>query len=456
MNKRMDMKKNNAAQSRKRWSAAIIGIILLLAVGAGLYTLVSQPDTEAITQELKQTSFSERGYGGGVIAEIEVEEKETTPEGTVEDLTEEEPEKAPEEEPKEEPKEEEPAEEKPAEEEPAEEEESLVEAPEQDLSSMIANAKTNVYTIYTDLEQGSGFLFNEKGDILTNAHVVKDAAYITVKNSNGQEFNGRVIGISDTTDIALVRVEEIAGKQPMTIEMSKAAVGTPVFALGSPENISNTSTEGEITATDGSFVNDYQYNNLYEMTANIKPGSSGGPLISAQTGNVLGINSIVLTDQPEIGYAIPIYTVIDQLKEWVANPIQTKEEDVVLQDVEDAYFDEELLRAFISDFYELVPYSLNDDELGYYLFFLLPGSQAETAGTEMVESMKAENREFEAAERTITSVEIHENEAIIKADASFTYHNKESDELEAIEHSAVFTVVIDEYGDYQISEIAIQ
>src|SRR5690606_27750550 len=107
-------------------------------------------------------------------------------------------------------------------------------------------------------------------------------------------FNGRIIGISDTADIALVRVEDMAGKQPLPIELEKASVGTKVFAIGSPENISNTSTEGEITATDKSFVDGYHYDDLYEMTANIKRGSSGGPLISADTGNVLGINSIIL------------------------------------------------------------------------------------------------------------------------------------------------------------------
>ncbi|MBO1912906.1 trypsin-like peptidase domain-containing protein, partial [Microvirga sp. 3-52] len=104
-------------------------------------------------------------------------------------------------------------------------------APETDLSSTIANAKSFVYTIDSDLQQGSGFLFNEKGDIVTNAHVAKDAAYITVTNSNGQQFNGHVIGISDKTDIALIRVLDLAGKQPMEMELSRVPVGTKVFAL---------------------------------------------------------------------------------------------------------------------------------------------------------------------------------------------------------------------------------
>ena len=121
---------------------------------------------------------------------------------------------------------------------------------EQSRASMIANAKTHVYTLYTDLEQGSGFLINTEGDILTNAHVVLDASYITVKNSDGQEFNGNIIGMSETQDLAIVRVDELAGKEPLEIEMEPVDIGTPVVAIGSPNDQSNTATTGEITATE--------------------------------------------------------------------------------------------------------------------------------------------------------------------------------------------------------------
>lgn len=89
---------------------------------------------------------------------------------------------------------------------------SPVDTAAQEKAVMTANAKTHVYTIYTDFEQGSGFLFNNKGDILTNAHVVRDATFISLVNSDGQEFAGKVIGMSLDEDLALVRVEELAGK----------------------------------------------------------------------------------------------------------------------------------------------------------------------------------------------------------------------------------------------------
>ncbi|QUW21232.1 trypsin-like peptidase domain-containing protein [Sporosarcina sp. Marseille-Q4063] len=325
-------------------------------------------------------------------------------------------------------------------------------APKTDLSSTIANAKSYVYTIDSDLQQGSGFLFNEKGDIVTNAHVAKDAAYITVTNSNGQQFNGRIIGISDKTDIALIRVLELAGKKPMEMELSKVSVGTKVFALGSPENIANTSTEGKITGFGKSFFDDYDYKNLYEMDATIKQGSSGGPLIDANTDRIIGINSLILENNPSIGYAIPIYTVISQLKQWAssAKDVIDDREDI---EIEGARLDDELLRSFISSYYELIPYSLNDKKLEYYWTYLLPGSQAVKEGVKQVEELYGEHKVYEEVKSTITSVEIGESEAIVKANATFTYHDQESDEVKTIDYAATFTVVIDEYGDYAIKNI---
>ncbi|WP_282020306.1 S1C family serine protease [Planomicrobium okeanokoites] len=455
MNRRMDNRNNNTTM-KKNWLITLVTILFLAAVGAGVYLMIAGPEEQQATESLEKTSFSEREYqgGGGVSVAIdkEEEEPETIEPGTVTDQTEQDEETAEVEEEAPDTEESSDAIKNETVEEVEQPDDSMVVVPEPDLSSMIANAKSYVYTLYTDLDQGSGFLFNNKGDILTNAHVVKDSQYVTVKNSNGQEFNGQVIGFSRTADIALIRVPEIAGKAPMEMEMSPVSAGTKVFALGSPENINNTSTEGEITATGMDFFDGYKYDDLYEMTAKIKQGSSGGPLISAETGKILGINSIVLTDNPDIGYSIPIYTVNDQLQEWAANPLPA-DSDAWQPEVPDVSFEEEALRGFISDFYELVPYSLNDDEVTFYQFFLLPGSQGEMAGTEMVEGLKGEQRVFQAVEPIITDVEIGEKEAYITANATFTFHDQEDDKLVSISHAVIYTIVIDRFGDYQISAI---
>lgn len=335
---------------------------------------------------------------------------------------------------------------------PAKEEIKLVEE-KQSLVSMIANAKTHVYTLYTDLEQGSGFLINNQGDILTNAHVVLDASYITVKNSDGQEFNGNIIGMSETQDLAIVRVNELAGKEPLEIEMEAVDVGTPVVAIGSPNDQSNTATTGEITETELDFSDQFEYTNLYEMNAEIAQGSSGGPLIASDTGKILGINSIIIEENPESGYAIPIYTVWDQLTEWINNPIITEEQEVILQDVKDAYFDEDFLAGFISAYYELLPYALNDIESNYYLSYIYPGSDAEQQATGLIEEYTDSDRVYDTVKPTITTMEFDENSAIVEAEADFLYHDKASNESSTISHKGIYTVVIDEYGDYQIEEI---
>ncbi|MDW0114023.1 S1C family serine protease [Sporosarcina saromensis] len=337
-----------------------------------------------------------------------------------------------------------------------EDEESEIELPKRDLTMMIANAKSIVYTIYTDREQGSGFLFNELGDVVTNAHVVKDATLIRLKNSSGKEFNGRLIGISDSTDVALIRVEELKGKQPMEIETKKADIGTEIFALGSPEDIANTSTTGYITKIGISFFEEYNYTDLYEMNARIRRGSSGGPLISAETEKILGINSIVLNSDPSIGYAISMTSVLDLLQKWSADPLQQENwEEEIEEEIEEAHLDESLIKSFIVDYYELIPYTLNDSKLTYYTNYILPDSQAMKVGAELVQKLTMENRVYDSVKTTPKHVEVDEKaeKAVIEAVTEFTYHEKNAEEPKVVTYHAVYTIIIDQFGDYQITNI---
>ena len=127
------------------------------------------------------------------------------------------------------------------------------------------------------------------------------------------------------------------------------------------------------------------------MDATIKQGSSGGPLIDADTDRIIGINSLILETNPGIGYAIPMYTVIDQLNNWASNAknVADEPEDIA---IEGAYLDDELLRGFINSYYELIPYSLNDKKLEYYWTYLLPGSQAVKEGVRQVEELYSETK----------------------------------------------------------------
>lgn len=435
------VQRSSAAKTKKRLLISVLFLMLLGAVAVGSYFLVAQPgSTASSTAGSQQEAFVGKSYSGFQANPVEKPVEPAPPEGTVEDHREEEPA-------------EEPAEEIIVEEEPVViTPEEPVEAPEKDLSLMIANAKTHVYTLYTDLEQGSGFLFNEQGDVLTNAHVVKDASYVTLKNSDGQEFNGHVIGISETEDVALVRVKELAGKTPMPMASKDPEVGTNVVAIGSPQDQANTATEGEVTATGASFSDAYEYTNMIESTAILKKGSSGGPLIDTENEQVLGINSIILEDSPETGYALPIYKVLDEVNAWVANPIEYDDE-VVLPDVKDAYFDKELLGTFIQSYYELIPYSLNEPELTYYQSYLLPGSEGETEGIKRVEARTDANKVYNVNKVDILNVEIGDEESTVEATAEYMYHDKATNQTYTESETTVYTVVIDEFGDYQINNM---
>ena len=78
--------------------------------------------------------------------------------------------------------------------------------PPKDVSEIINMSQPKVFTVFTDLGQGSGFLINEHGDVLTNAHVVEGSLIPILKTIEGNEFQGTLIGYSNTTDIALIRV----------------------------------------------------------------------------------------------------------------------------------------------------------------------------------------------------------------------------------------------------------
>lgn len=328
--------------------------------------------------------------------------------------------------------------------------------PKNDTSAIIANAKTQVYTVYTDLQQGSGFLFNRKGDIITNAHVVKDASYVFVTNEHGQEFQGQVIGISKKTDIALIRVPGLQGKDPLVLDTTKAKVNTPVIAIGSPNNKGGTSTEGDIRALNGNFTDEYTYSNLYEITARLEQGSSGGPLINATTGNVIGINSIILTDQPEIGYAIPVYSIMSLISKWADQDVEIKLDDEEDYDhKQDAYLDKKLIKDYINGYYELFPYAIKDKNKNYYETYLLPNSSAATTAKEMIANYSSKDKQYQDLTFTFGSVHVYDDYATANVNSTYTYKDVKTGIKGTIKQSIQYTIIIDRYGDYQFTKIDI-
>ena len=154
---------------------------------------------------------------------------------------------------------------------------------------------------------GSGFIVSADGYILTNAHVVDDAAEVMVKLTDNREFNAKVIGADKRTDVALVKID--AKNLPVVRigEAAKSKVGEWVAAIGSPFGLENTVTAGIISAKSRSLP-DENYVPFIQTDVAINPGNSGGPLFN-MAGEVIGINSQIYSrtgGYMGLSFAVPI------------------------------------------------------------------------------------------------------------------------------------------------------
>jgi Do/DeqQ family serine protease len=165
---------------------------------------------------------------------------------------------------------------------------------------------------------GSGFIINNNGTILTNAHVVAGAEKVTVTLKDGRTFEGRVMGRDSVTDVAVIKVD--AQNLPVVKVGDSQALqpGETAIAIGNPLGLDNTVTEGIISATgrsSGQVGIPAGRVNFIQTDAAINPGNSGGPLLN-QRGEVIGINTAIIQGAQGLGFAIPIDTaqrISDQL-----------------------------------------------------------------------------------------------------------------------------------------------
>jgi len=179
-----------------------------------------------------------------------------------------------------------------------------------------------------EVEQGSGsgFVWDKKGHIVSNYHVVHKANSITVTFPNGQSFNAVVVGIAPDYDIAVLRIEapaELLHPVKLPDEGCKLEVGIPVYAIGNPFGLDTTMTTGIISALGRTITSmtDRKIYNVIQTDAAINPGNSGGPLLN-QCGKVIGINTAILSPSGAhagIGFAVPFETVDRVVPQLISN-----------------------------------------------------------------------------------------------------------------------------------------
>lgn len=156
--------------------------------------------------------------------------------------------------------------------------------------------------------QGSGFIVDRNGILLTNAHVVDKADRVTVTLKDGRVFDGKVQGVDEVTDLAVVKIN---GKDLPVANLGNSdeiQVGDWAIAVGNPLGLDNTVTLGIVSTLKRSSaqvgIPDKRLE-FIQTDAAINPGNSGGPLLNAQ-GEVIGINTAIRPDAMGIGFAIPI------------------------------------------------------------------------------------------------------------------------------------------------------
>jgi putative serine protease PepD len=176
-------------------------------------------------------------------------------------------------------------------------------------------SSSNPFEQQTQQSQGSGFVFNTTGDIITNQHVVDGANAITVTFWNGKTYSARLIGSDASTDTAVIRVTDAPASilHPLTVADSNSVqVGDGVVAIGSPFGLDETVTTGIVSALHRQMTspNNFTIDDSIQTDAAINHGNSGGPLLNMQ-GKVIGITSQIESDSggnDGVGFAVPSNT----------------------------------------------------------------------------------------------------------------------------------------------------
>ena len=183
------------------------------------------------------------------------------------------------------------------------------------VQSIYRLASKGVVEITAGQGQGSGFVYDADGHIITNEHVVDGTSSVSVRFWNGRTFTASVVGTDASTDLAVLKIDApVSQLFPLSLgDSSTLVVGDQVVAIGSPFGLEGTVTSGIVSALHREMTspNHFAIDNSIQTDAAINHGNSGGPLLNAQ-GKVVGVNAQIESNSggnEGVGFAIPSNTV---------------------------------------------------------------------------------------------------------------------------------------------------
>jgi S1-C subfamily serine protease len=187
----------------------------------------------------------------------------------------------------------------------------------EDFSGIIEDSVKSVVTIKTDVSQGTGFIIDEDGYVVTNAHVMEGAKAAAVITYDGEQHSVALTGTDTQMDIALLKIAGTYEKLALG-DSDDVSVGEKVIAIGNPLGLQFSVSEGIISAIHREGVNGLEA--YIQTDAALNPGNSGGPLIDKQ-GEVVGINNFKIGEGENLGFALESDYVKDTVNEIYDNEV---------------------------------------------------------------------------------------------------------------------------------------
>ncbi len=337
-----------------------------------------------------------------------------------------------------------------------------------DRVTLIKEIQQKVFTILTNSAQGSGFLYKKGGYVITNAHVVQGAVEVMVRNSVGQESPGTVVGISNRHDIALIHVPNYQDKPPLGIETTESPIGLEVIAFGSPQGFENSASIGYITGNKRDMkLENFIYKQIYQVDAQIDKGSSGGPLVDVNTGNVIGINSLLYTTETSTHFAfsIPLYSMVDQFDGWIAQPLSANEvlsvanlyennqQPVSKSDITNET-DNLLAGQFVQAFRLYYEMALNEGDFYWIADMLAPSSSAYKELEKYINEIAYQGNYFYFTNNEVLDVQYSSGQYYVDMNETFDFYDAQGN-YQFYDRYKTYTVITDEYGAYKIATIKI-